>query len=157
MKQTLINQASQNVNMFGKKKAKQEESDEEEDLNAEEIDLQEELSKLYLSGKDGANEDQRVKEIMKKMDIADSEDLGAGETGNPEENDAESKAIEEIVKNRKDQVSDEFRLFESITKKNSRQILRYVFQADYSNIKHIVPLWYSHKNKVKQIPACELC
>lgn len=94
---------------------------------------------------------------MKKLEIAENEDLEGVEDGNFGHEEAESKAIEDIVKGRKDQISDEFRLFESITKKNSRQILRYVFQSNYANIKHITPLWYSHKNKVKQIPACEHC
>lgn len=96
MKTQLVNQASQSLQNLNL-------NDEEE---AEGIDHQEEMMQLYYTNiAGGANEDKRVQEILKKMQVAANEDLedaDEGETRNLEEDDAESRAIEDLVKNRKD-------------------------------------------------------
>jgi len=99
------------------KKVVEEDSDDDEDG----IETEEEVMRIYLSGQNGANEDQRVAEIMKKLNIDANENLEDDINGDDKEfKDAESNAIDEIVKSRKDHVSDEYRLFESIVKKNQR-------------------------------------
>jgi hypothetical protein len=85
---------------------------------------------LYLGSIKGQDVDTRVQEIMKQMGIDDNEDMGDADDAEFDKGNggqAESNAIEDIVSKRKDQISDEYRLFESVIKKNSKQVIRYVW------------------------------